>query len=633
MPTNQPMSSRDRAIKHFQSLASGPPNPGEGTEAYKDVDELAYALSRVPTFTPRPVRIIAIGAGFAGLSMARAVSTGNIQNASIKVYEKNADVGGTWYENRYPGCACDIPAPNYQFSWAPNPFWKSYYAKQEDILSYIRSVAEQHDLRRYIKASHKITNASWIPEREVWQVTVTKTDGRDLVISSPGITEGETSSTFVEECDILINCTGFFNHWKWPNVKDRQLFGGRMLHSAAWPQDADKDIKGKTVALIGNGSSGVQILPAILNDAEKIYVHIRSPTWITTNFASKFAGPGGSNYDYSEEQKAAWAKDPETYLQYRRQIEQELNSRFGLYVNHSPEQKAAREYGIREMANKLGERQDLLQALLPDFAVGCRRPTPGNGYLEALTSPKVQVIWGTVDAFTKSGIRTSSGHETNDVDTIICATGFDLSCAPRFPINGLNGTNLQDLWNDNPRSYLSVTAQDMPNYFGFLGPFSPLGHGSLVTSIEMVTKYIADFVNKLQTQNYSYCVPKAHIPAAYQKHALAWLNKTVWASNCSSTFKNGTAGGELNSLHPGSRINYFELLRTPRWEDFEWKSLCDSEDLTFAWLASGFTYREKNPADYPDTTWFINFDKHSKQIERRNIDEEVGNVLNGTSRP
>lgn len=105
------MSSRDRAIKHFQSLAPGPPNPGEGTEAYKDVDELAYALSRVPTFTPRPVRIIAIGAGFAGLSMARAISTGNIQNASIKVYEKNADVGGTWYENRYPGSVlCSICA-------------------------------------------------------------------------------------------------------------------------------------------------------------------------------------------------------------------------------------------------------------------------------------------------------------------------------------------------------------------------------------------------------------------------------------------------------------------------------------------------------------------------------------------
>lgn len=234
----------------------------------------------------------------------------------------------------------------------------------------MNSVVEQHGLRQYIKTSHKVTNASWISDREVWQVTITQTDGRDITTSSPGFTEGETSTTFVEECDILINCTGFFNHWKWPNVKDRDFFGGRMLHSAAWPLDADKDIKGKTVALIGNGSSGVQILPAILNQAEKIYVHIRSPTWVTTNFASKFAGPGGSNYHYSEEQKAAWAADPLAYLQYRREIELELNARFGLYIDNSTEQKAAREYGIREMGKKLGDKKDLLQALLPDFAVG-----------------------------------------------------------------------------------------------------------------------------------------------------------------------------------------------------------------------------------------------------------------------
>jgi hypothetical protein len=171
----------------------------------------------------------------------------------------------------------------------------------------------------------------------------------------------------------------------------------------------------------------------------------------------------------------------------------------------------------------------------------------------------------------------------NDVDTIICATGFDLSSAPRFPIVGLGGVNLRDKFLENPQSYLSVTAAHMPNYFTLMGPFAPLGHGSLVTSIERVTKYVCDMVNKLQTQNYSYLVPKPHIPAAYQRQALAWLSRTVWASHCTSTYKNGTADGALNSLHPGSRIHYFELLGTPRYEDFEWRSLCDSEDLTFAW--------------------------------------------------
>lgn len=217
-----------------------------------------------------------------------------------------------------------------------------------------------------------MTNAEWLEDRQTWRVTINKTDGRDLVISSPGVSKGETETTFDDECDILVNCSGFFNNWKWPKVADRSKFRGRLLHTAAWPQDADTSLDGKTVALIGNGSSGVQILPAIIDRVKKVYVHIRSPTWVTTNFAAKFAGPGGMNYDYTEVQKATWAANPAVYLTYRRQIEEELNSRFGLYIDHTPEQKAAREFGIKEMTSKLraGGKEELLEAMLPDFAVG-----------------------------------------------------------------------------------------------------------------------------------------------------------------------------------------------------------------------------------------------------------------------
>ena len=192
------------------------------------------------------------------------------------------------------------------------------------------------------------------------------------MISSPGISEGETSNTFTDECDVLVNCTGFFNNWKWPDVRDRSKFQGKLLHTAAWPANADSDIDGKTVALIGNGSSGVQVLPAIINRVKKVYVHIRSATWVTTNFAAKFASPEGQNYNYTEEQKRAWAEDPKLYLAYRREIEAELNSRFGLYIDHTPEQKAAREFGVREMTTKLGAggKEELLKEMLPDFAVG-----------------------------------------------------------------------------------------------------------------------------------------------------------------------------------------------------------------------------------------------------------------------
>jgi hypothetical protein len=167
-----------------------------------------------------------------------------------------------------------------------------------------------------------------------------------------------------------------------------------------------------------------------------------------------------------------------------------------------------------------------------------------------------------------------------------------MSFSPRFPIVGLNGVDLQKKWDKNPECYLSITAAEMPNWFIYLGPGSPLGHGSVVSSIERVTEYFTKMITKLQTENYSSLVPKKHIPRAYQKQALAWLAKSAWNSDCVSTYKNGSKDGPLISLHPGSRLHFFELLRNPRYEDFEWKSLCSDPDLTFAWLANGFTLDE-----------------------------------------
>lgn len=202
------------------------------------------------------------------------------------------------------------------------------------------------------------------------------------------------------------------------------------------------------------------------------------------------------------------------------------------------------------------------------------------------------MVWGEISAFTPKGVLAQDGRESN-VDSIICATGFELSYAPRFPIIGRNGVDLQQAWNKAPESYLPVAAADMPNYFTILGPASPLGHGSLVTSIEMSVRFICRMVRKLQTQNYSSFYLRPGVARAYQNHALAYLKRTVWASSCTSTYKNGTRDGELRSLHPGSRIQLFSLLDDPRYEDFEWKSLCNDEELAFAWLANGFTELEE----------------------------------------
>lgn len=209
-----------------------------------------------------------------------------------------------------------------------------------------------------------------------------------------------------------------------------------------------------------------------------------------------------------------------------------------------------------------------------------------------MCSPKVEIIWGEIDTFTKTGLKSATGASI-DVDTIICATGFDFGFAPRFPVIGADGVDLQQKWKAEPAaSYLSVTAEAMPNYFIYMGPASPLGHGSIVGSIEHVTRYISKLIVKLQTENYGSVAPKAHVARAWQQHALKWIDKTVWTAPCVSTFKNGKRDGPIISLHPGSRLHYFDLLENPRFEDFDWHSLSPDPMDMFAWLADGFTAGE-----------------------------------------
>ena len=164
---------------------------------------------------------------------------------------------------------------------------------------------------------------------------------------------------------------------------------------------------------------------------------------------------------------------------------------------------------------------------------------------------------------------------------------------PRFPIIGLHGNDLREVWQKElPAAYLSVTVKDMPNYFVMMGPQSPLGHGSITGSVEYVTRYVCQLVSKLQTEAYSSLVPKEIVTKAWFAHAMKWMEKTVWVENCASSFKNGKSGTTVVSLHPGSRLHYFNLLERPRYEDFEWTGLSKDPMSMFAWLADGFTAAE-----------------------------------------
>lgn len=212
--------------------------------------------------------------------------------------------------------------------------------------------------------------AKWIEERQKWQVQVVQIDGREVAREDPTSHEGEIGEPWVEECDFLLNASGVVNNWKWPKIPGRESFKGTggVIHSAAWPKNVD--LKGKTVSLIGNGSTGVQILPSILDDVEKVYVHIRSRTWITVGFASKYAGADGDNVVFTEEQKRYWAEHPGEYLKYRKDVELELNSRFRSFLRESSQQKVALEYSVGEMTGKLQAKAELIESMVPDFPVG-----------------------------------------------------------------------------------------------------------------------------------------------------------------------------------------------------------------------------------------------------------------------
>ena len=180
-------------------------------------------------------------------------------------------------------------------------------------MEYLEEVTDQFNLRQYVKTSHKITGAKWIEERQKWQVQIVQTDGRELVVSDGKTKDGELDEPFIEECDVFINASGAYNNWRWPTIPNREAFQGTMIHPAVWPKEFDP--KGQTIALIGNGSTAIQVLPAILDQAEKIYVLLRNKTWVTPALAQRFAGKSGNKF-FTDEEKEAWSQDPEKYLAY-----------------------------------------------------------------------------------------------------------------------------------------------------------------------------------------------------------------------------------------------------------------------------------------------------------------------------
>ncbi|KAK5274800.1 hypothetical protein LTR99_004490 [Exophiala xenobiotica] len=552
-----------------------------------------YTIKEEPYGTKRKLRVIHIGAGASGITFAKFLEE-RLENVELQIYEKNADVGGTWLENRYPGCACDIPSASYQFTWDRNPYWSQYYSESPEIWAYFKSVVDKHGLMRYVKLQHSVVGAYWKAEESIWEVHVRRPDGTE----------------FVDTCNVLVNGGGILNNWKWPEIRGLHSFKGVLQHSARY--DPSTDLNGKRVAVIGIGSSGIQIISKIASQVKQLYAWVKSPTWITAGFAQRFAGPNGGNFHYTPEQQKRFAENPQLFLKYSKMIESELNQRFKFILNGTPEAEGAREFAKNEMAQKLGSSNpELLDAIIPkDFGVGCRRPTPGNGFLEALSRDNVHVFTDTMSEITPTGFIDAEGNEY-EVDVIICATGFNTSWIPRFPVEA-NGHSIAKMWAKEPSSYISLGVPHMPNYFMMGGPYGPLGHGSFLPILETLAGNIIQCVQKMQKDHIKSLTPKAEIAEQLKEHAALFLQRTAWTSGCSSWFKQGRVDGPL-PMFPGSRLIYMDLLATPRFEDYEIE-YCNPLNM-FEFLGNGFATREFDGRDLSYYLGLVDGDDHQIDLE------------------
>lgn len=421
----------------------GQPLPKEWIPMYKKP-------IRTPT---RKLRVVTIGAGISAMGMTYKFHEEHKLDDILEhtVYEANDDIGGTWLVNKYPGVACDVPAHIYCFPFAPNPNWSAYYASGGEILEYFKRTVAKYNLARDVKCGHRVERAAFNEEKGKWQLSIRNKDG-----------------TIEDECDILVSATGFLSHWRWPSIPGLHDFKGHLCHSAVW--DDKYDFTGKKVAVIGNGSSAIQIVPQLVEKVEHLTNFVRRATYITPGLGSAIIG-GKSQHIYSEDEKRKFRADPEALKEYRKKIQAGSNRSFDMFVKGSEAQKVGRQQTADMMKSRLNNDEELAQKLIPEWEVGCRRATPGPGYLESYTRDNVSLVSSSIERIESSGIRTVDG-QLHELDAIVCATGFDVSHRPPWPLIGLNGLSLSEAWKDEPTSYMSLAAAQFPNFFMFSGAYS-----------------------------------------------------------------------------------------------------------------------------------------------------------------
>ncbi|KAK3718844.1 hypothetical protein LTR37_004760 [Vermiconidia calcicola] len=554
---------------------------------YSQPGSSGYSINPDSTYNDpknRKLRVLTIGGGVTGILMAYQIQK-HCENIEHVIYEKNEDIGGTWLENRYPGCACDIPSHAYTYQFALNADWPRFFSYSPDIWKYLDKVCETFGLRKYMNFNTAVTGCYWNEEKGQWKVTLRQS------------TPGEEPRDFEDWCDLLLQGTGILNDFKWPDIPGlKNKFKGRVVHTARWPKDYQKEEwKNDRVAVIGSGASSIQTVPTMQPHVKHLDIFVRTAVWFV-----QIANNYGQNKEYDDEEKSKFKKDPKSLVAHAKDIEDQVNGLWGAFYEGSEAQKMGQEMFRNRMAEFIKDKR-LLDGFTPNFGLGCRRITPGDPYMVAIQEENVDVHFTPVASCTEDGVVGEDGTERK-CDTVVCATGFDVSYRPRFPIVGKGGIDLKEKWKDCPESYLGLSVPDFPNMMLFIGPTWPVENGSVMGPLHSVSDYAIQILKKMQNENIRSWTPRQDITDDFNSHVQEWIKHTVWKHDCRSWYKNNETG-RVNAVWPGSSMHYQQVIEKPRYEDFEIKYF---DKNPWAHLGLGWTVENRKGAQAADCSPYLN---------------------------
>jgi cation diffusion facilitator CzcD-associated flavoprotein CzcO len=462
-----------------------------------------------------------IGAGFAGMVAALRLKKNNIH--SFVIFERAEDLGGTWRDNIYPGCACDVASNLYSFADEPNPRWSHKYSRQEEIWNYMKDVANRNHLQAHIRFNTNIVKATYLDHLALWQV-----------IDQYG------KITLVK---MLIAGLGPLNRPKFPFIENMDHFRGKIMHSASW--DKHYDLNGKKVAVVGTGASAIQVIPSIAHQVKSLTVFQRTPGWVAFRHDHKISSFTQTIYERLP-----------FLFRMRRELEFWGNEFFGLgFLGNTLINSLMKWISLRKL-NKEVKDPETREKLRPQFKVGCKRILRSDDYYPTFNLPHVHLVTEPIIAFTNNAMVTENG-KAYELDAVIFCTGFHVADM-NFPIHvkGKNGLDLVENWKQNGGiAYKGTTVSGFPNFCVLMGPNTGLGHNTVVHMMESQMDYIMQYFRQLEKLGEKGMLdPKAELQEEYNKKIQERFHDTVWLSGCKSWYLNEK--GINNTIYPGLNSNF-----------------------------------------------------------------------------